>query len=85
MKRILMMVLRNLFMVPYGWIGLCYRAAHVDKYTEEDMYQFLTWIDLHANRGGNVHIDVHGLENLPEKNGFMFSRTTRGFMTYLLL
>ena len=60
MKRILMMVLRNLFMVPYGWIRLCYRAAHVDKYTEEDMYRFLTWIDLHANRGGNVHIDVHG-------------------------
>ena len=39
-------------MVPYAWIRLCYRAAHVDKYTEEDMYAFLKWIDLHANRGG---------------------------------
>ena len=55
-----MMVLRNLYMVPYGWIRLCYRAAHVDKYTEEDMYAFLRWIDLHANMGGRVHIDVHG-------------------------
>ena len=40
MKRILMMVLRNLYLVPYGWIRLCYRAAHVDKYTEEDTYAF---------------------------------------------
>lgn len=40
MKRILMMVLRNLVMVPYAWIRLCYRAAHVDKYSEEDMYSF---------------------------------------------
>ena len=38
MKRILLMVIRNIFMVPYGWIRLCYRAAHVDKYTEEEMY-----------------------------------------------
>ena len=72
MKRILMMVLRNILMVPFGWIRLCYRAAHVDKYTEEDMYEFLKWIDLRANRGGNVYIDAHGVENLPEKDGFMF-------------
>lgn len=85
MKRILMMVLRNLFMVPYGWIRLCYRAAHVDKYTEEDMYRFLTWIDLHANRGGNVHIDVHGLENLPEKNGFMFFPNHQGLYDVLAI
>ena len=65
MKRIWMMVLRNIFMVPYGWIRLCYRAAHVDKYTEENMYAFLKWIDLRANRGGNVHIDVYGRENIP--------------------
>ena len=23
-----------------GWIKLCYRASHVDKYTEEDNYEF---------------------------------------------
>ena len=67
-----MMVLRNLYMVPYGWVRLCYRAAHVDKYSEEDMYAFLRWIDLHANRGGRVHIDAHGRENIPDKDGFMF-------------
>ena len=85
MKRILMMVLRNLYMVPYGWIRLCYRAAHVDKYTEEDMYAFLRWIDLHANRGGRVHIDVHGRENIPDRDGFMLFPNHQGLYDVLAI
>lgn len=85
MKRILMMVIRNLVLVPYAWIRLCYRAAHVEKYSEDDMYSFLQWIDLHANRGGNVHIDVHGVENLPEKNGFMFFPNHQGLYDVLAI
>ena len=85
MKRILMMVLRNLLMVPYGWIRLCYRASHVDKYSEEDMYSFLQWIDMRANRGGNVHIDAHGVENLPRENGFMFFPNHQGLYDVLAI
>ena len=85
MKRILMMVLRNLLIVPYGWIRLCWRAAHVDKYSEENMYSFLQWIDLHANRGGNVHIDVHGIEKLPDKDGFMFFPNHQGLYDVLAI
>lgn len=85
MKRILMMVLRNLYIVPYGWIRLCYRAAHVDKYTEEDMYAFLQWIDLRANRGGNVHIDAHGQENIPDRDGFMFFPNHQGLYDVLAI
>lgn len=80
-----MMVLRNLYMVPYGWIRLCYRAAHVDKYSEEDMYAFLRWIDLHANRGGRVHIDAHGRENIPDKDGFMFFPNHQGLYDVLAI
>ena len=85
MKRILMMVLRNLYMVPFAWFRLCYRASHVDKYTEEDMYEFLRWIDLHANKGGRVHIDVHGLENLPKENGFVFFPNHQGLYDVLAI
>ena len=83
MKRILLMVLRNIFLVPFAWFRLCYRAGHVDKYPEEDMYAFLRWIDLHANRGGNVRIDVHGEENIPEKDGFMFFPNHQGLYDVL--
>lgn len=85
MKRILMMVLRNLYMVPYGWVRLCYRAAHVDKYSEEDMYAFLRWIDLHANRGGRVHIDAYGRENIPDKDGFIFFPNHQGLYDVLAI
>lgn len=85
MKRILMMVLRNLLIVPFGWIRLCYRASHVDKYSEDDMYRFLKWIDSHANKGGNVHIDAHGVENIPEKSGFIFFPNHQGLYDVLAI
>lgn len=83
MKRILMMVMRNIVLVPLAWFRLCYRAAHVDKYDEENMYAFLRWIDLRANRGGNVNIDAHGLENIPEKNGYMYFPNHQGLYDVL--
>lgn len=85
MKRILLMVLRNFFMVPYAWVRLCYRASHVDKYDEAEMYSFLKWIDLHANRGGNVRISVHGLNNIPDENGFMFFPNHQGLYDVLAI
>lgn len=81
MKRILLMVVRNIVRIPYAWIKLCYLAAHVDQYPEKELYEYLRWMDFHANRGGNVKIDVCGLENVPEKDGFIFSPITRGCMT----
>ena len=72
MKRILLMVFRNIFLVPFMWCKLCYYASHVDKYTEEQHYKMLRFIVLRANKGGNVTIEVHGRENLPDKSGFMF-------------
>lgn len=83
MKRILLMVFRNILLVPYMWIRLCYRAAHTEKYTEENQYAFLKWIVIHANRGGNVHIDVHGAENIPSQNGFMFYPNHQGLYDVL--
>ena len=64
--------------MPGGWIKLCYRASHVDKYTEEDNYEFLRWIVFRANKGGNVTIDVHGQENIPKQDGFMFFPNHQG-------
>lgn len=83
MKRILLMVFRNIFLVPYMWCRLCYHASHTDKYTEEEQYKLLKFIVLRANKGGNVHIDVHGTENLPEENGFIFFPNHQGLYDVL--
>lgn len=44
MKRILLMVFRNILLVPYMWIKLCHRAAHPENYTLEEHVKFLKWI-----------------------------------------
>ena len=85
MKRILMMVFRNILLVPYMWIKLCYHASHVDKYTEEDNYEFLRWIVFRANKGGNVTIEAYGKENIPKEGGFMFFPNHQGLFDVLAI
>ena len=85
MKRIIMMVFRNLFLVPYMWIRLCYHASHVDKYKEEQHYELLKYITHRANKGGNVTIDAYGVENIPDENGFMFFPNHQGLYDVLAI
>ncbi len=85
MKRILLMVFRNILLVPFMWCKLCYYATHVDKYTEEQHYKMLKFIVLRANKGGNVTIDVHGLENIPSESGFMFFPNHQGLYDVLAI
>lgn len=79
------MVLHNIFLVPFMWIRLCYHAAHVDKYTEEEHYKMLKFIVRRANKGGNVTIDVHGRENIPSENGFIFYPNHQGLYDVLAI
>lgn len=85
MKRILFMLLRNLIFVPYGWFKLCYYARHVEKYTEEERYAMLKYIDRRANWGGRITIDAHGVENIPEKDGFVFYPNHQGLYDVLAI
>ena len=80
-----MMVLRNILLVPYMWIKLCYHASHVDKYTEEEHYEMLRFITRRANIGGNVTVDVHGQENIPDQDGFMFYPNHQGLYDVLAI
>ena len=85
MKRIILMVLRNLWFVPYGLIKLYYMAAHVDKYTEEEKFKFVKYIDYRANRGGNLNVEASGLENIPSENGFIFYPNHQGMYDVLAI
>lgn len=85
MKRILIMVLRNLFQVPFYWCKLCYMASHVEKYTEEERFVFLKKIVKMANKGGNVTIEAYGQENIPTQDGFMIYPNHQGLYDALAL
>ncbi len=85
MRRIVMMVLRNILLVPYMWIRLCYHAAHADDYTEAEHFKLLKFIVRRANKGGNVNIESHGVENIPKENGFMMYPNHQGMYDVLAL
>ena len=85
MKRIILMVLYNILRVPYMWYKLCYCANHTDKYTEEERYELLRYIDERAIKGGRVEIEIHGQENIPEENGFMFFPNHQGLFDVLAI
>lgn len=85
MKRILLMVFRNLYLVPFMWIKLCYRAAHADNYTDYEHYKFLRFIVRRANKGGNVKIVTSGVENVPEEDGFMYFPNHQGLYDVLAM
>ena len=79
------MVLYNILRVPYMWYKLCYCASHTDKYTEEERYELLRYIDERAIKGGRVEIEIHGQENIPEENGFMFFPNHQGLFDVLAI
>ena len=85
MKRIIMMILRNLPFVPFAWCRLCWYASHVDRYTEEKRYALLKMIDRRANIGGNITIDAYGTENIPKENGFIFYPNHQGLYDVLAI
>ena len=85
MKRIILMVLRNILFVPYLWIKLNWYASHVDRYSEEERYALLKKIDHAANTGGNIKIEAHGTENIPEENGFIFYPNHQGLYDVLAI
>ena len=85
MKRIIMMVLKNILFVPWGWFMLSKYAANVDKYTEGEIYALLKKIDHKANVGGNITVKSYGVENIPNENGFMFYPNHQGLYDVLAI
>lgn len=85
MNRIIMMVLRNWYYVPFKWIKLCRYAAYADKYTDHEHNLLLRDIVKHANKGGRVTIKVTGRENVPEQDGFMYFPNHQGLYDMLAM
>ena len=85
MKRIIMMVLLDILMVPYWFIGMLRRGNHRERYTEEECYRFLRNIVTTVNRKGRVSLQISGTEKIPEKNGFIFFPNHQGMFDVLAI
>jgi len=79
------MVFRNILLVPFMWIKLCYMAKYPHKFSDEKHLKMLKFITERANKGGNVIIDAHGIENIPKEDGFIFYPNHQGMYDMLAI
>ena len=85
MNRIATMVLKNLHIAPGAFIKLWRYAANPEKYEEQEMWSHIHHIMERAVRGGNIDLQVTGLENLPEQDGFMIYGNHQGMFDILAI
>lgn len=83
MKRIILMVLKLFFRVPYYMFGIWWCGRKKD-YNLEKSYAFVKKVTQAANKAGRVTIETQGLENIPEENGFIFFPNHQGLFDVLV-
>ena len=85
MNRILLIILRNLGKLPSAYAKLCHYAKNVDRYPETERYAHVRYITQLVLDAGNVDLKVTGLENIPEKDGFIFYPNHQGLFDVVAL
>ncbi|MBR3786316.1 MAG: 1-acyl-sn-glycerol-3-phosphate acyltransferase [Firmicutes bacterium] len=80
MTRILLMVWRNILRVPSMWFKLCRYAKHLDKYSEQERWDHISYILQRAVLTGNLDLTVTGVENIPapDAGGFLMYGNHQG-------
>ena len=78
MKRILLIIIRNFYRLPYIYFALRHYAKHTDTYSDEQRFSIIRKISKYIVSSGRVDIEVFGQENLPKENGFMFFPNHQG-------
>ena len=85
MNRIVLMVLNNITRAPAAWFKLCRYAKHTEDYSEQEKWQHIQYILKRAVIGGNVDLQVTGLENIPQENGMMLYANHQGMFDVLAI
>lgn len=83
MRRIVLMVLRLFFKVPYYMYKIAWYGKHQETKLE-DAYAFVKKVTKAANKAGRVTIESHGVENIPKENGFVFFPNHQGLFDVLV-
>ena len=78
MNRLVMVVLKNIILVPAAWVKLCKYAKHTNEYSYEEKWQHIRYILKHVCKSGNIDLQVTGLDNIPEEDGFLMCGNHQG-------
>lgn len=78
MKRIALIVIRVILMIPYWWGYKVNKYKHIEKYPLEERYGFIHRVVAIISKKARVEIKCYGLENLPEKSGYLLAPNHQG-------
>lgn len=85
MNRLALMLLRNITKVPGAYGKLCRYARHPERYSFAQMWEHIQYVMGLAVAGGNVDLQVTGLENLPRDKGFMLYGNHQGLFDVMAI
>lgn len=85
MNRLAWMVLKNIFRVPGLYIRLRKMVKNKDRYREQEIYDHIRRIMTLAVESGNIDLQVAGLENIPEKDGFLICGNHQGLFDVMAI
>ena len=80
--RIALMVVRIFFKAIVYFVQISY-CGHSRKVTFEQAYRIIQNAAKNANRAGRVTVEVHGEENIPKEDGFIFFPNHQGMFDVL--
>ena len=81
--RIALMVVRLFWKVPYYFLKIWWCGIS-NKISYENSFWEIQKITKKANRAGRVTIEIHGTENLPKEDGFIFFPNHQGMFDVLV-
>lgn len=84
MKRIILMCIRSIFILPF-WLYQLSRLCNINKYDTQTRYAFLHRVTPIVIRRGRINIICTGLENLPKENGYIMFPNHQGMFDVLTL
>ena len=83
MRRIALMVLRNLFVFPSWFYHICKYGNHPEKYDANTRYSYLRKLVKRADKTGRIQVVCDGLENLPKETGYILFPNHQGLFDAL--
>jgi len=86
LNRIVLMVLRNFFRVPFLFWKLCRYAKNPDAYPEQERWDHISHILQLAVKSGNVELTATGTQHIPAPgSGFMMYSNHQGMFDVVAL
>ena len=85
MNRLALMIFKNIGRIPGLYIRLRKMVKHRDRYSEQEIYDHIRSIMTLAVDSGNIDLQVTGMENIPEKDGFLICGNHQGLFDVMAI